>query len=228
MSVEMPGKDRKRFTCDHVASNHTQPQDQGPGNSLTGYLHRNRLQAPQGHVPHLKLTICLPPSKPGSAVWVLGHSERCHQNPWRHTCSSVSLPPGAPGVGAPRERQRQDRAEMHVSCGVDPETALRSPRGTAPVATSVRPWMWGSHPARKGLGKVVRSGWQPCPPGNRSFLKRTCPHPSMSITTQWKSFPSASEVFLDSICSASSFQTLQRPLVSSSHSGKPLSTLQSE
>lgn len=171
----MPGKDRERSTCDHVASNHTQSQDQGPGDSLIGCLHRNRLQAPQGHVPHLKLTICLPPSKPGSAMWVLGRSERYHQNPWSHTCSSVSLPPGAPGVGGPRERQRQDGAEMHVSCAVDPETALRSPRGTAPVAPSVRPWMWGSHPARKGLGKVVRSGWQPCRRGTSPFLSG-CAH----------------------------------------------------
>lgn len=175
----MPGKDRERSTCDHVASNHTQPQDQGSGDSLIGCLHRNRLQAPQGHVPHLKLTICLPPSKPGSAMWVLGRSERCHQNPWSHTCSSVSLPPGAPlgwaapGRGKGRTGQRCMLAVLQTQkqpWGAPGERPLWPPRSVPGCEGHILPgralgrwWGVADSPARRGTSPFL-SGCAHIPP----------------------------------------------------------------
>lgn len=48
--------------------NQTQPQiqDKDAADSLIGFFHRRRSQALRSHMPHAKLTVCIPPCSPGA------------------------------------------------------------------------------------------------------------------------------------------------------------------
>lgn len=124
MSLEMPGKERKKYILVHGASNQTQPQTKDLVDSSTGCLHRNRLQAAQVHMLHTKFIICFPPSTPVLLFEFSTTVNNATRNLETTHSSSVSFPSWCL-MGLLRGGKGGGRSGK-LSCDVSPITAWLS------------------------------------------------------------------------------------------------------